>query len=150
MTSSRDSKAQEALDRLLTINGLSGDALLYREVVREVLEPTEAADVYRLRANPRSNDTVEDIYGKGHVVQAEDLGPGLTFAMTWAHSWQQTMEMRVAFGASGVPVDRVGVKVRVADLLAQGGLIYPVHSVSGERAWYCTLPTGSIEVREVR
>lgn len=41
------------------------------------------------------------------------------------------------------------VEVRLQDILDQGGLVYPVESVTVERAWYCTLPAGSIEVRPV-
>ena len=36
------------------------------------------------------------------------------------------------------------VAVRLGDVLAQGGLIYPVESVITEKVWYCTLPAGSI------
>ena len=45
--------------------------------------------------------------------------------------------------------DHVEVEIRLSDILQQGGLVYPVESVTVERAWYCTLPEGSIEVRAV-
>ena len=45
--------------------------------------------------------------------------------------------------------DHVEVEIRLSDILKQGGLVYPVESVTVERAWYCTLPEGSIEVRAV-
>ena len=32
-------------------------------------------------------------------------------------------------------------------MLEQGGLIYPVESVITDRAWYCTFPEGSVQVR---
>jgi hypothetical protein len=47
------------------------------------------------------------------------------------------------------PLDSVEVEVRLGDILDQGGLLYPVESVTVEKAWYCTLPTGGVEVREV-
>jgi hypothetical protein len=47
------------------------------------------------------------------------------------------------------PANHVEVEIRLGDILEQGGLVYPVESVTVERAWYCTLPAGSIEVREV-
>lgn len=149
MSDAHDPATQAKLDELCRINGLAPDTLLYREAVRSALEPTATAGRFRLAANPRSPDTVVDVYGAGRVIPAEEAGPGITLAMSWAHNWQETMEMRVAFAAGGSPVDRVGVRVRVADLLAQGGLLYPVHSVAAARAWYCTLPTGSVEVEEV-
>jgi hypothetical protein len=41
----------------------------------------------------------------------------------------------------------VEVEVRLGDILRQGGLIYPVESVTVERVWYCTLPEGAVDVR---
>jgi hypothetical protein len=57
--------------------------------------------------------------------------------------------MRAGRAKVGVPsADKVEVEIRLEDILRQGGLIYPVESVSVERVWYCTLPTESVEVRE--
>jgi len=39
------------------------------------------------------------------------------------------------------------VEIRLQDVFDQEGLIYPVESVITDRAWYCTLPEGSVEVR---
>jgi hypothetical protein len=93
-----------------------------------------------------------DIYGQGHLVQAEQVGKGLAFAESALPAWQETMELRAIRSAGGAPkgLDTVEVAVRLGDVLAQGGLLYPVESVTVERAWYCTLPAGWIEVREVR
>jgi hypothetical protein len=150
MPTPRDPNTQATLDRLLEISGLTPDSYLYRDVMRGSLEATDRPGIFRLQANPRSDDTVVDVYGTNRVVAAESVGPGLTFAMTRAHTWQKTMEMRVAFAASGSPVDKVGIRVRVADLLGPGGRLYPVHSVMVARAWYCTIPEGSVEVEEMR
>ena len=46
-------------------------------------------------------------------------------------------------------LERMEVVVRLGDILDQGGLVYPVESVSIEKAWYCTLPSGSVNVRPV-
>jgi hypothetical protein len=52
--------------------------------------------------------------------------------------------------SGGLPPDpQVEVEVRLDDVLRQGGLVYPVESVTVERSWYCTLPAGHIEVRVV-
>ena len=142
-----------ALDRLLEEHGLRGDTRLYREAMREALIPAGAAGVYRLSANPRPGEAVIDVYAQGHLVQAEQVGPGLAFAESPSPDWQETMEMRAlkaGRGSLGVPAeDRVEVEVRLQDILSQGGLIYPVESVTVERAWYCTLPAGSVNVRAV-
>jgi hypothetical protein len=145
--------AQGALEKFLAENGLSADTVLYREAVRDALIPTDTERVYRLAANAAPSESVVDVYGQGHLVQAEDIGPGLAFAESARPNWQETMEMRtLKLGhASGPPsIDRVEIEVRLAEILQQGGRIYPVESVTVERAWYCTLPTGSVEVREVR
>ena len=147
-------ETREILDRLLATHGLTADTRLYRETVRRSLTPTDTPGTFRLAANPTPNDSVVDVYGQGYLVQADQLGPGLAFAQSEAPDWQETMEMRVLEARrdrrSLSSIDRVEVEVRLGDILQQGGLIYPIESVTVERAWYCTLPSGSIEVREVK
>jgi hypothetical protein len=143
---------QLVLDKLLEEHGLTPDTLLYREAEREALTPTGRPGVYRIPANARPGETVIDVYGQGYLVQAEQIGPGLAFAQSAAPNWQDTVGMRLlqAQGGAGKPqADCVDVSVRFGDILRQGGLVYPVESVSVERVWYCTLPYGSAEVREV-
>jgi len=153
MADQHDGATQAALTRLLEENGLAGDVRLYREAVRDSLSPTEEPGVYMLAANPRPSESVIDVYGHGHLMQAEQVGPGLAFAQSASPDWQETMEMRVLRAKAGQTetpqVDRVEVEVRLQDVLRQGGLIYPVKSVTVERAWYCTLPEGAIAVREL-
>jgi hypothetical protein len=152
MTAPRDRAAQAALDQLLEEHGLTGDRKLYREAMRESLSATPTPGVYRLAANAHPSESVVDVYGQGHLVQAEQVGPGLAFAESASPNWQETMELRALqarrANATAPTVDRVEVEVRLQDILRQGGLLYPVESVTVERAWYCTLPAGSVEVRE--
>ncbi len=149
----RDEATQAVLARLLEEHNLAGDSRLYREAERASLSATATPGVYRLAANARPSESVIDVYGPGYVVQAEQVGPGLAFAESASPNWQETMELRALQAGKGtvrsVGVDRVEVEVRLADLLQQGGSMYPVESVTVERAWYFTLPTGSIDVREV-
>ncbi len=149
----RDSADQAALDQLMRDHGLFGDMRLYREAMRDALQPTSEPGVFRLAANPHPAESVVDVYGQGYVVQAEQVGPGLAFSQSDAPNWQETMEMRAlkAGGGTGRPVarDRVEVEVVLHDVLKQGGLVYPVESVTVERAWYCTLPDGGVVVRTV-
>ena len=153
MTVPRDGATQVALDKLLVERGFTGTTKLYREAVRDALTPTGAPGAYRLAANASPGEAVVDVYGQGHLVQAEQVGPGLAFAESALPDWQETMEMRTLRAARDKPgassVDRVEVEVRLEDILRQGGLIYPVESVVVERVWYCTLPAGSVDVREV-
>jgi hypothetical protein len=151
MTIQRDEATRATLSRLLEEHNLDGDARLFREAMRESLIPTGQPGVYSLAANASPSESVIDVYGPGYVVQAEQVGAGLAFAESASPDWQETMELRT-LRASPDTVrssrDRVEVEVRLTDILRQGGLIYPVESVTVERAWYCTLPDGKVDVRE--
>ena len=152
MTVQRDEATQKALQKLLDEHRLFAETPLYREAMRDSLIPTDTQGVYRLNANPAPAESVVDVYGQGYVVQAEQVGPGLAFAESDQPNWQETMEMRVLKStrtSKAKMADHVEVEIRLADILRQGGLVYPVESVTVERAWYCTLPEGSIEVRPV-
>ena len=153
MRAQHDGAIQSALDKLLEEHSLGNETRLYREAMREALTPTEKPGVFRLSANPSPSESVVDVYGNGYLIQAEQAGAGLAFAESPRPNWQETMEMRTMMegrGKSSVPAsDRVEVEVRLEDVLRQGGLIYPVESVSVERVWYCTLPEKSVDVREV-
>ncbi len=142
----RDETTQAILSGLLEENEFTPETRLYREVERTTLMPGSAQGTYRLAANPDPSESVVDVYGPGYVVQAEQLGPGLAFASEPSINWQETVELRAIRGMQNQA--NIEVEVRLADLLAQGGLMYPVESVTVERAWYFTLPGGSIEVRE--
>jgi hypothetical protein len=146
-----DDARQAILSKLLEEHGLTGESRLFREAERSSLTSAGSAGSYRLAANPKPSESVIDVYGgPGYLVQAEQVGPGLAFAESASPNWQETMEMRTLRegneqkSASG----RVEVAVRINDILSQGGLMYPVESVEVERAWYFTLPSGSVEVRE--
>lgn len=153
MPKQRDATTQAVLTRLLEEHKLTGETLLYREAERQALSATGAPGVFRLAANPSPSESVVDVYGPGYVVQAEQLGAGLAFAESARPNWQETMElraMRAGGGALPPSMEHVEVVVTLAEILAQGGLLYPVESVTVERAWYATLPEGGIEVREAR
>ena len=146
----RDPAAQSLLAKLLEEHGLTGQRRLYREAERASLQPGATAGSYRLAANPNPGESVVDVYGPGYVVQAESVGAGLAFAESARPNWQETMELRTmrAMHDKAHPAgERVEVETTVDEILKQGGLIYPVESVTEERAWYCTLPSGAIEVR---
>jgi hypothetical protein len=147
MHNPRDEATEAVLSRLLDEHHLTGETRLYREAERSSLTNTGTPGVYRLAANPHPSEAVIDVYGPGYVVQAELVGPGLAFAETATPNWQETVEMR-ALREGTEAKDRVEVEVRLADLLSQGGRIYPVESVTVERAWFFTLPAGEIDVRE--
>jgi hypothetical protein len=150
MSAHHDQPTQQKLKLLLEEHRLFAETPLFREAMRDA---TDTPGVFRLQANSNPSESVIDVYGQGYVVQAEQVGPGLAFAESDQPNWQETMEMRAMkmtktsrATASG---NNVEVEIRLGEILEQGGLVYPVESVTVERAWYCTLPAGSIEVREV-
>ena len=151
--SARDETTQKTLDKLMLEHRLFAETPLYREAMRDTLTPTETPGVYRLKANSSPSESVIDVYGNGYVVQADQVGPGLAFAESDQPNWQETMEMRAMkmtkTSRATASANHVEVEIQLGDILKQGGLVYPVESVTVERAWYCTLPAGSIEVREV-
>ena len=151
MPTQRDQATQAVLLRLLEEHHLSDDSRLYRSTDRASLAATATPGVYRLAANTNPRETLVDVYGPGYPVQADEVGAGLAFAESPSGGWQETRELR-AVQATMSPVaaeaEHVEVEVRLADLLDQGGVMYPVQSVAVARAWYFTLPSGSIEVRE--
>jgi len=151
MTVDRDDASRAILEKLLEENGLAATTRLYREATADALVPTSTPGVFRLRANKTPTESVIDVYGQGYVVQADQVGPGLAFAESASPNWQETMEMRTlrARGESATALPPVEVEVRLQDILEQGGLIYPVESVTVERAWYCTLPADGVDVRSV-
>lgn len=153
MAAEHDEATKKALDKLLLEHRLFSETPLYREAMRDALSPTGTPGVFRLQANPSPSESVVDVYGNGYVVQAEQVGPGLAFAESDQPNWQETMEMRAMkmtkTSRAASSANHVEVEIRLGDILKQGGLVYPVESVTVERAWYCTLPSGSVEVREV-
>jgi hypothetical protein len=153
MPAQHDEATKKTLEKLLVEQRLSIETPLYREAMRDAVTPTERPGVFRLQANSAPTESVVDVYGNGYVVQAEQVGPGLAFAESDAPNWQETIEMRAMkmtkMSRAASPANHVEVEIRLGDILEQGGLVYPVESVTVERAWYCTLPAGSIEVREV-
>ena len=153
MSGTRDESTKQKLKLLLEEHRLFAETPLYREAMRDTLASTGTPGVFRLQANPNPSESVIDVYGQGYVVQAEQVGPGLAFAESDQPNWQETMEMRAMkltkTSRAASSANHVEVEIQLGDILKQGGLVYPVESVTVERAWYCTLPAGSIEVREV-
>ena len=153
MSTQPDGPTGTVLASLLKEHGLTGDTRLYRETLKKTLAPSDTPGVFLLKANPEPEESIVDVYGQGYVMQAAQAGPGLAFAESSQPDWQDTMEMRTLRAGDKtrevLRVDRVEVEVVLSDVLKQGGLIYPVESVSVEKAWYCTLPSGTIRVRVV-
>jgi hypothetical protein len=132
MTASPDEQIPAEVQAVLAAHGLSPETALYRQTLRVHLTPADEDGAFTLTANPDPSESVVDVYGEGHLSLAAHVGAGLAFAAS-ADQWTAD--------------DRVAVAVRLGDVLAQGGRVYPVESVITEQVWYCTLPAGSVRVR---
>jgi hypothetical protein len=119
----------------MTSNGLTGKTCLFRQTLAEFLEPLAVSGTYKISANPDPSEAIIDVYAGGHVGLAVHVGAGLAFVEWTDQDWTAD--------------DRVGVEVRLQDVLDQGGLIYPVESVITNKVWYLTLPEGGVRVRKV-
>ena len=134
MTEQLPDRTRTVLEDLLRSNGFTGETRLYRQTLSEYLTDTDEPGVYRVSANPDPSEAVVDIYGEDNVSLAVHRGPGLAFANSLDNEWTAP--------------ERVGIEVRLQDVLDQGGLLYPVESVITSRVWYLTFPEGSVRVRK--
>ena len=133
MTSRQEPDSETVLAELMREHGFTDQSRFYRQTLPEFLTSTDDPGVYRISANNDPSEAVINIYAGGHTWLAQQIGPGLAFVESRDNEWQSP--------------DRTGVEVCLRDVLDQGGLIYSVVSVITDRAWYFTLPRGSIEVR---
>ena len=123
------------LQELMEAHGLTEDTVLYRETLEEFLSDTSYPGMHSISANDDPTEAVIDVYGGRHVSLAAQIGQGLGFAESIENQWREE--------------DRVTVAVRLGDVFAQGGLIYPVESVITEKIWYLTMPEGQVVVRKI-
>lgn len=119
------------LKELMNQHHFTEDTVLYRYTLPEFLTPGEPGK-YQLSANPNATEIVEDYYKSGHSIPGHDIGPGLSFFV------QKEPEYALP--------EKKCVKVKLGDIIAQGGLIYPDYSTFSEGCFFLTMPSGSVEV----
>ena len=116
-------------------NGLTVESRLYRYTLPEHLEPTGDGGYWEITANSDPSEAVIDVYGQGHSALAVHVGAGLAFAESVDNAWRSD--------------GRRCVELQLGDVLGQGGVVYPVESITTEPVWYVTIPTGKVRVRLV-
>jgi hypothetical protein len=121
----------EKLKQLLSENGFDENTILYRYTLPEFLEPIDD-NRYKLSANPNATEVVEDLYDTGYSIAARELGKGLSCFIQKEPDYQ-------------LP-EHTCVKIRLGDILSQGGLVYPDHSNFAEGSYFLTMPNGFVEV----
>ena len=123
----------EKLREWMRSNGLTAETRLYRYSLPGFLRPTKEPGIAEITANKDPSEAVIDVFGQGHTTLAVHVGAGLAFAETVDNGWRSDA--------------RRCVELRLGDALDQGGLVYPVESITTERVWYVTIPQGKIRVR---
>ncbi len=133
---SQQRQPESVRESLIEENEFSLETTFHRSASAEHLTPIDRAPgEYSLTANPDPSEAVLDVYGPGHIALAVHMGAGLAFAEVPDHEWNSD--------------DRVNVSVKLQDIIDQGGLIYPVESVTTEPVWYFTLPSGQVRVTAI-
>ena len=99
-------------------NDLTAETRLYRYSLPEFVRATDETGIAEITANEDPSEAVIDVYGQGHTTLAVHLGAGLAFAETPDNDWRSDGRRCVEF--------------RLGDALDQGGLVYPVESITTE------------------
>jgi hypothetical protein len=119
------------LEELMKQNSFTENTIMYRYTLPEFLTQTEN-DLYRLNANPNATEIVEDLYKSGHSIPGSEIGQGLAFFVNKEPEYD-------------LP-EKKCVKVRLGDIIKQGGLLYPDFSTFSEGCFYMTMPGGFVDV----
>ena len=90
--------------------------------------------IVSILAKENAEELIIDLYqGQGHSFMARNIGFGLAF----------TTDIEEDYIIEG----KIGVKVKLKDILNQGGLIYPVISVPEYiTSFFFSLPNGKVQV----
>ena len=123
------------LEELMRSNDLTAETRLYRYSLPEFVRAMDEAGIAEITASEDPSEAVIDVYGQGHTTLAVHVGAGLAFAETRDNDWRSD--------------GRRCVELRLGDALDQGGLVYPVESITTERVWYVTIPKGQVRVRVI-
>ena len=123
-----DSQSKSVLGSIMKERSFTGQTRFYRSTYQDHLTIDDDSGDVSITANPDPSEAVDDLYAGGYISLAAHMGPGLAFTETRDHEW--------------LDEERVAVSVLLQDVIDQGGLIYPVESVTTDQVWYFTLPEG--------
>jgi hypothetical protein len=126
---------RKVLSKFMQENNLDSDSRLVRYTSKKHLNELNG-NLY-LNAKKEPIDMVVDrSHGFWEVFKASEIGQGTSFLSNREAEYDRS--------------DRVCVEVHLKDVLDQGGLIYNVTSLPAYiKAYFCTLPEGSVKVKEV-
>ena len=124
---------KEILQQLMLEDNLSLDSEFYRYTKKSHINKNKDGSL-TITANSNPPEMVIDLYnGQGHTFRADSVGQGLSFT---------TKEEKDYYTD-----ESVSVKLKLKDILDQGGLIYKVISVPEYvNAYYFTIPSGKVKI----
>jgi hypothetical protein len=121
----------EKITILMKSEGLTEDTIFYRYTAEEHL--IKAGDKkYKLSANDRATEMVEDYYESGHLIMAKYVGQGLAFTLEKDNEYKSE--------------SKICVEMPLSEILDQGGLVYPDRSSYETSSYFLTMPKGSVSV----
>jgi hypothetical protein len=125
---------KETLQTILENEGLNADTVLYRYTNPHHISTDEAGKTM-VKANADAPEIVVNHYEYGHLTLASEIGPGLAFALSKDSRFKSPT--------------RKCIKVRLGDVLDQGGAVYQDQSSGEPNSWYLTMPKGGVAVEVV-
>lgn len=125
---------KEILQRLMLEENLSPDSEFYRYTNKIHIHKNKEGSL-TITANPNPPEIIIDLYsGQGHTFSADSVGQGLSFTTKEEQDYYTD--------------ESVSVKLKLKDILDQGGLIYKVISVPEYvNAYYFTIPSGTVKIQ---
>lgn len=127
-------KKNRILQQLMSEDNLTPNSEFYRYTKKShIIEHKDGSLTITANSNPP--EMIIDLYdGQGHTYRAESVGQGLSFTTKEEQDYRTD--------------ETVSVKLKLKDILDQGGLIYKVISLPEYvRAYYFTIPEGSVKVQ---
>ena len=122
------------LQQLMLDDNLTPDSEFYRYTKKpHIIEHKDGS--LSITANSNPPEMIIDLYdGQGHTFRADSVGQGLSFTTKEEQDYRTD--------------ETVSVKLKLKDILDQGGLIYKVISLPEYvKAYYFTIPKGKVKVQ---
>ena len=125
---------KEILQQLMLEDNLNPDSEFYRYTKKSHINKNKDGSL-TITANSNPPEMIIDLYdGQGHIFRANSVGQGLSFTTKEEQDYRTD--------------ETVSVKLKLKDILDQGGLIYKVISLPEYvKAYYFTIPAGSVKVQ---
>lgn len=115
----------------LKLEGLEFAEKLFRYTNKWHVKKLEGTELI-VSPNANSKAMIQDIYESGNETMAQEIGSGLSFLKSRDENFEA--------------YDRICISIDLADVIEQGGFLYPDKSRFEEGAYFLMLPTGDFTV----